>query len=545
MPDGVLPLLAPELMLIATATIVLLLGIGRSSSWQTLVAPISALGVLASLALASYSLPPDDAPYWSGLRPTHLTSYIRVIALGIGMLALLMHMHLPRPAERGDLFAMILFSLAGILLTSMADELILLFLAVELVSVPAYVLVSIGRSDIRAQEAGVKYFFLGAMAAALLAYGFSFLYGATGTTVLHEMEFNATRGAYVTWGLLLAFAGVAFKIAAVPFHVYAADVYQGAASPVTGLLGFFPKLAGFVVLIKLIALIQPAGAVFNGWNLPDPGFWFIWLIAAATMTVGNVLGLMQTNIKRMLGYSSIAHTGYMLVGLLVGPVSVGGPLRNGLSAMLFYIVVYGVMNLGAFAVLALVESRGKAAEELDDLAGLGRRHPLAALAMAICVFGLMGMPPTAGFFGKLYLFTGALSTGADHPHRMAMLALAIIGVINSAIAAAYYLRIVATCYLREPPAELKLIPRHGALRLGLAGCCLAVIGLGVFPGGLLNMARFAQHRIFAPHIPDTRVERLNQPADRMPLTAVSALLEGIGSPVELVQMADKPQAGGG
>ena len=491
-------LLAPELIVIGGAVLALLLGLGASPGARSAPRALALLSVFAAFLVTWYYGPSPAKPLeLAGMRFASLAYYIRLIALSVGALVLLVHWHLPHPAERGDVFAMILFSLAGIMLTSLANDLVLLFLTIELVSIPTYILVSIGRSDIRAQEAGLKYFFLGTLSAALLVYGFSFLYGAAGTTNLSRMQLSPAGG-FVTIGLLLAFAGVAFKIAAAPFHVYAADVYQGAAAPVTGLLGFFPKVAGFVALIKLLFLMQPSDLLTAGWNMPGAAFVFLWVVAAATMTLGNVLGLMQTNVKRMLAYSSIAHSGYMLVALLAGPVASGGPLRDGLSAMLFYIVVYGIMNLGAFAVLALIQARGRPAEELDDLAGLGRREPLAALALAICVFSLMGLPPTAGFFAKVYVFSAAISNGAAGWHGLSLIVLAVIGLINSAIAAGYYLRIVATCYLREPGAEPIAEPRTAGIRLGLLGCCIAILVIGVWPGGLLYMSRLPFYDLSAP-----------------------------------------------
>jgi NADH-quinone oxidoreductase subunit N len=498
--ESFLTLLAPELIVLLGAIVVLMIGLAGSERVRAATRPVALLSVFAAFLVTWHFGLRDNSLRQAGMNFTDLTWYVRLVALGIGLLVLLVHWHLPQSAERGDVFAMILFSLSGILLTSLADDLVLLFLTIELVSVPTYILVSIGRSDIRAQEAGLKYFFLGALSAALLAYGFSFLYGASGTTLLSGMHL-ASSGGFMTIGLLLAFAGLAFKIAAVPFHVYAADVYQGAASPVTGLLGFFPKLAGFVAIIKLVALVQPLGPVTAGWNMPAAAFVFLWVVAAATMTIGNVLGLMQTNVKRILGYSSIAHSGYMLVALLVGPVAGGGPLRDGLSAMLFYIVVYGVMNLGAFAVLALLKAGGRDAEELDDLAGLSRRQPLAALALAICVFSLMGMPPTAGFFAKIYVFSTALSSGWDGGRGSALIILAVIGVLNSAIAAAYYLRIVATCYLREPVIEVTTPTPNRFLHLGLLGCCTAILLLGLWPDGLIRMARQPFYDLRAPAPP--------------------------------------------
>ncbi|MEP0843341.1 MAG: NADH-quinone oxidoreductase subunit N [Phycisphaerae bacterium] len=499
-------LLAPELIVTGGAAAVLLLGVSAAEPARGYTRLVALFSVFLAFCVTWYD-PVEKPVELAGMRFGPLSYYVRLIALSIGMLVLLVNWHLPAPQERGEHFAMILFSLTGIMLTSLADDLVLLFLAVELVSVPNYVLVSIGRSDIRAQEAGLKYFFLGALSAGLLVYGFSFLYGASGTTVLSRMSL-AEEGGFVTVGLLLAFCGLAFKVAAVPFHTYAADVYQGAAAPVTGLLGFFPKVAGFVAFIKLLLLVQPPAQVLaRGWDLPSPAFVFLWMAAAATMTVGNVLGLMQSNVKRMLAYSSIAHSGYMLVALLAGPVVSGGPLRDGLSAMLFYIVIYGVMNLGAFAVLALIQVRGAPAEELDDLAGLSRREPLAALALAVCVFSLMGMPPTAGFFGKVYVFSTALATDPSMGRGPAMVALAVVGLLNSAVAAGYYLRIVAACYLREPVAEPAARPRDHGVRLGLLGCCVAVLVLGVWPEGLLKMARMPFDDLTAPAGAVTRLEQ--------------------------------------
>jgi NADH-quinone oxidoreductase subunit N len=386
---------------------------------------------------------------------------------------------------------MLLFSLLGVLLTASANDLIVLFFAIELVSVPTYVLIALSREEARGSEAAVKYFFLGALAAAILAYGMSFLYGSAGTTAIHTIASGvatttwptgAQMGSQVVIGLLLVFAGLAFKIAAVPLHVYAPDVYEGAASPVTGLLGFVPKFAGFVALIKILTACN--------WDLPAELMWIMWIVAVATMTYGNVLALLQKNAKRILAYSSIAHTGYMLIALLVGPVAGEGPMRDGVAALLFYIAIYGAMNLGAFAVLAAFDKKDRPTETLEDLAGMGARAPMAALALAICVFSLMGFPPTAGFLGKLYIFSSAFSLDATHPFRGPVIALAIIGVLNSAIGAAYYLRIAAAAYIRDESEAF--VPTGGRpIRWGLALCSIPMLVLFVWPVGLADQARDA------------------------------------------------------
>jgi NADH-quinone oxidoreductase subunit N len=386
---------------------------------------------------------------------------------------------------------MILFSLLGVLLTASANDWVVLFFAIELVSVPTYVLIALSRDDPRASESAIKYFFLGALSAAILVFGLVFLYGASGTTTIHRLTGTTVTsalstgipfGSTATIGLLLVFAGLAFKIAAVPFHVYAADVYEGAASPVTGLLGFVPKFAGFLALIKVFAAI--------GWTLPTELYWLIWIVAAATMTIGNTLALLQKNVKRMLAYSSVAHTGYMLVALLVGPVAGQGPLRDGVAALLFYITVYGVMNLGAFALLGAFRIGHRDAETLDDIAGIARRAPVAAFALAVCVFSLMGFPPTAGFLAKVYIFSSAFSLPGSHPMQHALIVLAVIGVINSAIAAAYYLRIVATAYAGAEVDEPS--PVGGApIRVGLVLCAIPLLVLFAWPTALTRQARDA------------------------------------------------------
>ena len=492
--------LGPELILMIGAFVALVVGVMRVSERAQWVSPVALVTVLiAFLASLGFESPDKAAAVVPGLWITPLTFYARWITLGVGAIIILVNWHQPEAKERGEYMSLILLSLLGVLLTASANDLIVLFFAIELVSVPTYVLIALSRTDSRAAESAVKYFFLGALSAAILAYGLSFLYGAAGTTALHTLvdgravsnwSFAGPISSHALIGFVLVFGGLAFKIAAVPLHVYVADVYEGAASPISGMLGFVPKLAGFVALAKLLS-------VFN-WQLPDALFWMIWLVAAVTMTVGNVLALLQKNVKRLLAYSSVAHTGYMLVALLVGPTVGQGPMRDGAAAMLFYIAVYGAMNLGVFAVLAAFQREGRDVETLDDLAGLYAYAPLTALAMATLAFSLTGIPPTAGFIGKLYIFAGALSFDPAHMYHAPLLALVIIGVINAAVGAAYYLRIAAAVYLQGDKAgdrsegTVSLTRSAGQpVRWGLALCCLSMLILFVWPSGLARQAQRA------------------------------------------------------
>jgi len=490
--------LVPELIVAIGACITLFVGVGRAASARDSAAGIAVATLAIALVASIASGRPDPADSPPGMQLTALTLYVRCIALAIGILILLVNWHVPTTEERGEFYCLILFSILGLMLTAGADDLVVLFFAIELVSVPTYVLIALSRENARASEASVKYFFLGAMATALMVYGFSFLYGVAGTTTLQggsgqamSVVFGRMEAlpSFALVGLLLALAGLFFKIAAVPFHVYAPDVYEGAASPVTGLLGFLPKAAGFVAIVKLFSVMN--------WTLPQSALWLMWFVAAATMTVGNVLALRQSNVKRILAYSSIAHSGYMLIAVLVGPVAGEGPMRDGVTAMLFYITVYAVMNLGAFAVLAALQVRGEAVEELDALTGLSRRHPGAALALTVCTFSLMGFPPTAGFLGKVYVFSSAFSLADDHVFRGPLIVLAVIGVINSAIAAAYYLRIAGACYLREPLVETE--PAAGQpLRLGFVLCSVAMLLLFLWPSPVVKQAQHASAGLGPP-----------------------------------------------
>ena len=500
--------LLPELLLLVGGCVVLLLGqtgpgarrsVAPWATLATLIVSISA--VLLEPRLASFV---DNMRYeGNGLAFGSLALFIRKSALELGIILTLVHWSLARTSERGEFLAMLLFSLAGVLLVAAADNLLVLFLALELVSIPTYILVVLSRSNPRALEAGTKYFYLGALAAAVIAYGFSFLYGVSGTASLDGVYASAVRAlqqpgtleyGLTVAGVVLAFGGLLFKISAVPLHFYVADVYQGAASPVAGLLGFVPKAAGFVAIFKIVVLT-------GHWDGADsPVFWVLWIVAVVSMCVGNTLALRQTNIKRMLAYSGIAHSGYMLVGVLAGPfagkavsgegVSIFG---DGPAAVLYYVVVYGIANLGAFAVLGLLRAREQACETLRDVSGLLRRHPGQALLLVFVMFTLMGLPPTPGFWGKLSLF-GSVLTGsrlAGVAGREAwMVALVIIAVLNTALSAAYYLRVIAAVLLYENKHPAAAAPRE-AEHIGALLCGFLLLLFTFFPSLLMTPGKAA------------------------------------------------------
>lgn len=499
-----LRLIIPEWILVCTACVLFLVGVSsraaarRAAPWLALLA---LLGVFV-IQLLHVPEPMTEVDPFNAFRISPLTHYIRLLAAGISVMFVLMFWPSDREAtgnsalllgqDAGEFFALMLLSVAGVFIVAGADDMILLFLGLELASIPTYIMVSISRPQAVAQEAGVKYFFLGAMSAALMLFGFSYLYGTTGATSLRAIteQFAATLsgpGSSVRmspWqmlAMLMLIAGFCFKIAAVPLHVYAADVYQGAATPVTAMLSFIPKISGMVALIKIMFV---AGG--GNFAVPVTLAKLLWVLAVLTMTVGNVLGLLQFNVKRVLAYSSIAHSGYMLVGLttLAFAWQAGRPgivqrvQSQSLSGVLFYLAAYGVMNAAAFGVLMLLPARSPrhhnstgSAETFEDLAGQGRHHLGLGLAMSVGCFSLIGLPLTVGFFGKLYLI-GPAFRGGNHW-------LVIIMLINAAISAAYYLRIVGTMFLRSEPAsttEVESPPREIRSRPVALAVTLSVLG---------------------------------------------------------------------
>lgn len=487
----------PEIVVALSGVLCLILAMTRSPRAADGAKPVALVGLLAAMIAALAQSHVTGRA--SELYIDSFVAYSRAMLCGVGAIVVLGAWSLPAPGRIAEMFALLLFSVTGAMLTAAADDLVLLFFALELVSVPTYAMVAAGSNGSAAREAGLKYFFLGALSSALMVYGFSFLYGVTGTTtmigetggisVAANIQARLSSNPFAWLGLVLALLGLAYKLAAVPMHFYVADVYQGAAAPVAAMLSYVPKFAGLIAMIKILSLV--------GWPLSGTLYWLIWLMAAATMTVGNTLGLLQDNVKRMLGYSSVAHSGYMLLGLLAGPAALAspGPLQDGLAGVLFYIVAYGIMNIGAFTVIAyLADENGREPQLLQAFSGLGRHRPGAALALTFCVFSLLGIPPTAGFFAKVYLFGSTLSLAQPSPQALWTNALVVLALLNTAVSSGYYLRIIGAAYIRPgegAPWRRASVPVAAAFAL----CAVLVMVIGLRPGRLAGPAGRASQAI--------------------------------------------------
>ncbi len=455
--------------------------------------------------------------YSSPVLNTGLATFIRWLALLITVVLVLFAWDEVPASHAAEYHACLLLIAAGTGLTAAANDLITLFLALELISIPTYIVLYLPRVDGQAREAAMKYFLLSVFSSGLLLFGFSYLYGLGGTTNLAALAdalqtrldhpMGAPRGVLLM-ALVLVLAGLGFRIAAVPFHFYAPDVYQGTATPNAALLAVIPKVAGFIALVRILLLVPPVAAVINVTQpvltFGTPGYdpqipVVLWIMAAVTMSLGNVLALLQDNIKRLMAYSSVAHAGYMLIGLTAA-TRLGGRADvavGGVEGVLFYLVSYGAMTIGTFAMLTYLSSPEKQVEKVDDLAGLGRHRPGASLLMTLFLLSLIGMPLTAGFFGKMFLFFGAMQTPlALFPTKDATALdqnqlfniLVLIGAVNAAIGGWYYLRLIAYMYLRDAAKA----PVAGKFRPVLAAiwiCAVVTVFVGVYPKPLLDKVK--------------------------------------------------------
>ena len=375
--------------------------------------------------------------------------------------------------HEGEFYALILFATAGMIVMAAANDLMVFFLSLETMSVAVYVLTGMWRSSARSSEASMKYFLMGAFATGFLLYGIALIYGATGSTNLnliaaYLLDQPSEWPLYLIGGGFLLLIGFSFKIGAVPFHFWVPDTYEGAPTPVTGFMSVAVKAAAFAAWARI--LLYKLSPLESDWTFP------LWLIAIATMTLGNLLAITQTSVKRMLAYSSVAHAGYLLIPIVVGVEWGGLPL-------LFYLLTYSLMTLGAFAVLTSLAEEDKVRENYSDFAGLGFKRPFLAAAMALFMLSLAGFPPLAGFTGKFYIFRSAVLAG--------YLNLAIIGVLNSLLSVIYYLRVIVAMYMEEGGADGKGFRQSPYVYIAVAMAVLGTLYLGVLPSAALSWSRLA------------------------------------------------------
>lgn len=474
-PQIDLILIAPMLTVFGWATALLLIDVFFVPDDQKKITGYLALVGLAVAALIAVPLWNRTGVTFSGMVVLdNFALTLNWIFLLVGALSIALALdYLPRQGiEQGEFYPLIMFATGGMLLLAQATDLIVVFLGIELLSITLYILTGFAYPRIASEEAGMKYLLLGAFAAGFFVYGIALIFGATGTVNL------ARIGAYVAQPgfsvvdnpLLLAGAGLVlvafgFKIALVPFHMWTPDVYEGSPTPVAAFMSVGTKGAALAALLRIFEIALPE--LREVW-LPVLGG-----LAVLTMAVGNIGAIAQNNVKRMLAYSSVGHAGYIVLGILAAT-------PRGTEAFLFYLLAYALTNLGAFAVLIVLEQRGEAAWSMDDFAGLWQRQPYLAVAMALFMLSLAGVPPTAGFVGKFFVFTAAWEAGLGW--------LALVGVLTSAIAAFFYLRIIITMFMREPVREVQPLLFRG-LAVGIVVAVIGVVGLGLAPMPFINLVQ--------------------------------------------------------
>jgi NADH-quinone oxidoreductase subunit N len=486
--------LLPEMALVAIACALFLGGLFKADRllWGGV-----ALGALV-LALILLHVPIEkqllsgQALYAVPMLSDGLAHFTREIACFAGILLILISWNDMPERQVADHHACLLVIVAGVGLVGCSNDLVTLFLSLEMVSIPTYIMLYLPRNDEASQEAALKYFLLSIFSSALLLFGFSYLYGMTGTTniagILNVMRLASSEEMKSTAGLaqvamLTIAAGIGFRITAVPFHFYAPDVFQGTSTSGAAFLSYIPKLAGFIALVRVFGIVTPGQDVPEaappGITLSDQMPTLFWFLAAMTMAVGNILGLLQDNLKRLMAYSSIGHAGYMLVAVASAPyLSPAESPTLGVPALLFYLIAYGTMTLGFFAMLAMLDRPERPVETVDDLAGLAKSHPAVALMVTALMLSLIGFPLTVGFTGKFQIFFGAISVQGTAAWLYPTLAL--IGMVTAAIGAWYYLRIITVMYLRS---SVRPIETPGALAswTALIACVVLTFLLSIFP----------------------------------------------------------------
>jgi len=471
----------PLVVLVSWTTLLILVDLFLPRERKVLTVLLAALGLLVTLIL-TLTKPGTQSEAFNGMVVVDgFSTFLNAIFLGSGLLAIgLAYDYLRRMnLSRSEYYILLLYSISGMMLMAIAADLIVVFLALELLSIPLYVLAGFARPQPASEEAALKYFLLGAFAGGFVVYGVALVFGATGTTrlanVVAAIQTDTANLVLLTVGAALITIGLGFKVAAVPFHMWTPDVYEGAPSTVTAFMSVGAKAGGFAALLRIFVVALPALTV----DLTP----IMWALAALTMILGNVVAIAQSNIKRMLAYSSIAHAGYILMAVvLFGNGKVAG---DGVASALFYLLAYAVSTFGAWSVVIALEKAEAQGLALSDYAGLGRKYPGLAAAMAVFMLSFTGVPPTLGFVGKFYLFRAVLEGG--------FVWLAIIGVLTSLVSAYYYLRVVVIMYMQEGEPEIR---REALLGLTAGATAVATVALSVFASPLFDWASKAVLLLF-------------------------------------------------
>jgi NADH-quinone oxidoreductase subunit N len=475
----------PELVLSAFGIVIMVLEpLLDEEKSQKVLGFVALLGAFAGIAATWIMSGSPGLAFSKMVKVDDFSVFFHALVIAIAAVIILIsyeYMSVQR-IRAGEYYALILFGTVGMALMSSAVELVLIFVALEISSISSYILAGFRRREASSSESSLKYFLLGSFATAFFLYGVALIFGATGSTNIDVIGQKLQAGPVVLLvyvAVAFMFVGLGFKVAAAPFHIWTPDVYEGAPAPIVGFMSTAPKAAAFAVLLRVVFSINPPGR-----------FWLIWFSAALSMTLGNLGALLQTNVKRLLAYSSIAHAGYLLVAFaMLTPQD----SANGVSAAMFYTAAYAAMNVGAFAVVSHFANAGERYVSLEDYEGLGRTSPLLAATLTIFLLSLIGIPMTGGFFAKFYVFSAALKAN--------LVWLGLIGFLNSAIGAYYYLRIIVVMYMRESRREVPVTPVPLGLGLALAITVVATLYLGILPNRVLQFTRRSAQEVVQPSAP--------------------------------------------
>jgi NADH-quinone oxidoreductase subunit N len=495
-PDVNLALIAPELIVAVAGVIVMLVDAFTQRRQRNVTATLSILALVAAGAASVWLWInwPATSAFNGMIVLDELRLSFTVVFLIVAILTILIATiwidveDLPA----GEFHSLLLFATSGMMLMASAGDLVIVFLGLEILSIATYVLAGFRRTDRRSNESSLKYFILGSFASAFLLYGIALIYGATatgpdqpGTTNIVLIAARANQSLYpplLFAGMAMLLVGFGFKIATAPFHVWTPDVYEGAPTPVTAFMAAGPKAAGFAAFMRVFLFGFPIVAATASIAGYAHATWVgaLAIMAALTMSIGNVVAIVQNNVKRMLAYSSIAHAGYALVGFVAAGAATDAAQRGAaLTAVAFYLLAYAVMNMGAFAVVTVIARKGDQRNDVDDYNGIGFSSPVLAFSLSIFLLSLLGMPLTAGFMGKIMVFSAAVNQG--------YVWLVVIGVLNSAVSAYYYLRLIVVMFFREPNSAWEAPRIPAAVAVALILTILGVFYLGLFPGRVISI----------------------------------------------------------